>query len=100
MIISSTLLSKNVDFIAVFDSLYFAVILVLLFIVLMPFFSTLMNIVNQTDEVLKLKRAAAAAASNTTEYKNSKRRLSLSEAYTFIYGKNTPLHKAIFASFY
>ena len=69
--------------------------LVLLGIVSIPMVSCLLNVLNQTDEVLKLKDC-----DSDDESSDKKQGLTWSQFYDFVYGKDCPLYKAIFASFF
>lgn len=65
--------------------------------------SSLLNVFNQTDEVLKLRgppqKCEKADCTDKHLEMEPLPRLSLSEAYTFVYGKDTPIFNAIFASY-
>ena len=91
------------DFVGAFDRAYIVILAAFLLMALDVTISTLYNVFNQTDEVLKLKDKNRLKKQNVdlnkTE-KERKSRLSLSEVYAFIYGKNEPIWRAILASFF
>lgn len=77
------------------DAIYSAILIGLMTMVLAPLISTTLNLRNQTDEVLKLK----SYKKDDDHGLGDGRKLSLREIYDFIYGKDTPVLKAMCASF-
>eukprot|EP00806_Schmidingerella_arcuata_P003514 Macronucleus_4189.p1 GENE.Macronucleus_4189~~Macronucleus_4189.p1 ORF type:complete len:198 (+),score=39.62 Macronucleus_4189:1-594(+) len=88
------------NFVMLPDCVFLGVLIVLLTVVMAPMISTILNIMNNTDEVKKLKsRVKPVNECGQGNNEVDQRRLTLSELFIFIYGKETTVLKALFASY-
>ena len=113
------MMSGEMGLLGVFDTFYLTIVSGLLIIVVMPMTRCLTNVYGQTDEIEKLKNGKCEDINCTERHKkevrkdsdgplenqdninaHTKPKLSHAEVYEFIHGKDTPVFKAIFASFF